>query len=330
MQPRISGLEEKNETKNIKKIKTLAAEAGDVGKRLDIFLAERLEMTRSASQKLIDGGNTVLSSGRKAAKSILLSEGETVTVEIPEPKVLDAAPEDIPLDIVYEDGDVIVVNKPKGMVVHPAAGNYKGTLVNALMHHCGDSLSAINGVVRPGIVHRIDKDTSGLLVCAKNDRAHISLAEQLKEHSMERAYHALVCGRLKNDSGRIEAPIGRNPKDRKKMAVVPDGREAATNYEVLERFEGFTYVRLVLESGRTHQIRVHMSSVGHPVAGDVLYGGGRSRFEKLNEKILSGQCLHAKTLGFDHPTTGERMRFDSVLPDYFTAILDKLRNKERL
>ena len=323
-------MEEKNETKNIKKIKTLAAEAGDVGKRLDIFLAERLEMTRSASQKLIDGGNTVLSSGRKAAKSILLSEGETVTVEIPEPKVLDAAPEDIPLDIVYEDGDVIVVNKPKGMVVHPAAGNYKGTLVNALMHHCGDSLSAINGVVRPGIVHRIDKDTSGLLVCAKNDRAHISLAEQLKEHSMERAYHALVCGRLKNDSGRIEAPIGRNPKDRKKMAVVPDGREAATNYEVLERFEGFTYVRLVLESGRTHQIRVHMSSVGHPVAGDVLYGGGRSRFEKLNEKILSGQCLHAKTLGFDHPTTGERMRFDSVLPDYFTAILDKLRNKERL
>jgi len=229
-------------------------------------------------------------------------------------------PQDIELDIVYEDSDLLVVNKPKGMVVHPAAGNLDGTLVNALLFHCGESLSGINGVIRPGIVHRIDKDTSGLLVVAKNDSAHVSLAEQIKSHTFDRFYEAIICGRLKEREGKIDAPIGRHPKDRKKMAIVQDGRNAVTHYEVIAEYNGFSHVKFKLETGRTHQIRVHMSSIGHPIVGDTVYGA-RDKFG------LEGQCLHAKTISFVHPKTNEFMSFDSELPDYFTKTLDKLRRQ---
>lgn len=286
--------------------------------RLDVFVSRVAEVSRSRAVTLIEDGN-VLINGNVANKKTKLSFGMNVQIEIPEPTVLDVKAENIPLDIVFEDSELLVVNKPKGMVVHPAAGNYTGTLVNALMFHCGDSLSGINGVMRPGIVHRIDKNTSGLLMVAKNDIAHNFLAEQIKEHSFTREYAAICYGNFKNDSGTINAPISRHPTKRKQMAVVEGGREAITHYEVIERLNGFTYLKLKLETGRTHQIRVHTSYIGHAVAGDDVYGPKKVITE------LNGQCLHAKKLGFIHPKTKEYMEFESELPEYFTRFLE--RNK---
>lgn len=297
----------------------------DVGARLDAFLAGKMEKTRSSVQKLIEEENVRLN-GAPAAKNARLREGDRVEATEPPPEVLDVKPQNIPLDIVYEDQDLLVVNKPKGMVVHPAAGNPDGTLVNALLFHCGDSLSGINGVIRPGIVHRIDKDTSGLLIVAKNDRAHQSLAEQIAVHSFTRIYNAVVYGIVKEEEGTVSAPIGRHPTDRKRMAVLSSGgREAVTHYRVLERFPGFTLVECRLETGRTHQIRVHMAHIGHPVAGDPVYGPKKCITE------LQGQCLHARVIGFIHPATGEYLEFDSGLPPYFERFLEKLRRsgKER-
>ena len=283
--------------------------------RIDVFAAEIADVSRSRIIYLIEEGNVLLNS-EKTAKNKKLSFGDKVTVILPEPKEYDIKPQEIPLDIVYEDNDIIVVNKPKGMVVHPAAGNYEGTLVNALMFHCGASLSGINGVLRPGIVHRIDKNTSGLLMVAKNDIAHNFLAEQIKEHSFTREYAAIVYGNLKNDSGTINAPIGRHPVKRKQMAVVSkNGRDAVTHYEVLERLNGFTFVKLRLETGRTHQIRVHMAHIGHPVAGDDVYG------PKKVITALNGQCLHARKIGFIHPVTKKYLEFETELPDYFEKFL---------
>ncbi|MBE6637550.1 MAG: RluA family pseudouridine synthase [Ruminococcaceae bacterium] len=292
----------------------------DVGKRLDVYVAEREGITRSAAAKLTENGQVTVN-GNTVSKNYRLREGDTVETVIPAPIPDKALPEAMPLDIVYEDKHLLVVNKPKGMVVHPAAGNPSGTLVNALLYHCGESLSGINGVIRPGIVHRIDKDTSGLLVVAKTDEAHLSLAEQIASHRFERQYRALVNGHLKEDSGRIDRPIGRHPVDRKKMAIVKDGRPAATNYHVLASLEHADYLALQLETGRTHQIRVHLSSLGHPLLGDTVYGGGRTKFEQSHESLLCGQCLHAKTISFAHPQTGDIMRFDSPLPDYFAELL---------
>ena len=297
----------------------------DIGKRLDIFVSETAGVTRSAAQRLIED-EFVTVNGKPAAKNYRLRAGDNVETELPEPVPLDAEPQDIPLDIVYEDADLLVVNKPKGMVVHPAPGNPDRTLVNALLWHIRD-LSGINGVMRPGIVHRIDKDTSGLLIVAKNDATHLALAEQIKAHSFEREYQAIVVGTPRDERGTIDAPIGRNPRDRKKMAVVPDGRPARTHYQLLERFDGFSHLSLTLETGRTHQIRVHMASIGHPVMGDEVYGANRTRFEKQEAKLISGQCLHAKKIGFVHPTTGEFLRFDSELPEYFTELLRLLRGQ---
>lgn len=296
-------------------------EPEDAGSRLDAFLALNLEgKTRSAVQKLIDQGK-VLVNGKCGKKNDKVKPGDSIRVEIPEPEPLELLPQDIPLDIVYEDEHLLVVNKPKGMVVHPAPGNPDGTLVNALLYHCGQSLSGINGVIRPGIVHRIDKDTSGLLMVAKNDLAHQSLAAQIAAHTFTRMYNTVVYGNLKTDEGTISAPIARHPTDRKKMAVVPGGREAVTHYQALERLPGFTLVECRLETGRTHQIRVHMAHIGHPVAGDPVYG------PKKCITSLNGQCLHARLLGFVHPATGEYMEFDSGLPPYFTDFLEKLRRK---
>ncbi len=292
--------------------------------RLDLYVSEREKITRSAAQKLIDEG-LVTVNGAVRPKNYRLRPEDEVEVEYPEPLPDDAVPEDIPLDIVYEDEALLVVNKPKGMVVHPAPGNYTGTLVNALMYHCAESLSAINGVIRPGIVHRLDKDTGGLLLVAKNDAAHIFLAEQLKEHKADRVYHAIAVGQLKDDVGTVDAPIGRCPNDRKKMAIVPGGRDAVTHWRVLERFPGFCYVELRLETGRTHQIRVHMSSLGHPLLGDAVYGGGHTAFEKKLGTLLVGQCLYAKRIGFKHPTTGKDMCFEHELPEWFSTVLDRLR-----
>lgn len=297
----------------------------DAGARLDAFLAGKMEKTRSSVQKLIEEENVRLN-GAPAAKNARLREGDRVEATEPPPEVLDVKPQNIPLDIVYEDQDLLVVNKPKGMVVHPAAGNPDGTLVNALLFHCGDSLSGINGVIRPGIVHRIDKDTSGLLIVAKNDRAHQSLAEQIAVHSFTRIYNAVVYGVVKEEEGTVSAPIGRHPTDRKRMAVLSSGgREAVTHFRVLERFPGFTLVECRLETGRTHQIRVHMAHIGHPVAGDPVYGPKKCITE------LQGQCLHARVIGFIHPATGEYLEFDSGLPPYFERFLEKLRRsgKER-
>lgn len=297
----------------------------DAGARLDAFLAGKMEKTRSSVQKLIEEENVRLN-GAPAAKNARLREGDRVEATEPPPEVLDVKPQNIPLDIVYEDQDLLVVNKPKGMVVHPAAGNPDGTLVNALLFHCGDSLSGINGVIRPGIVHRIDKDTSGLLIVAKNDRAHQSLAEQIAVHSFTRIYNAVVYGIVREEEGTVSAPIGRHPTDRKRMAVLSSGgREAVTHYRVLERFPGFTLVECRLETGRTHQIRVHMAHIGHPVAGDPVYGPKKCITE------LQGQCLHARVIGFIHPATGEYLEFDSGLPPYFERFLEKLRRsgKER-
>lgn len=287
-------------------------------RRLDVYVAEKSGITRSYSAKLIaDGCVTV--NGNPTTKNTKLKFGDCVNITIPDAEEYIARPENIPIDIVYEDADLLVVNKPKNMVVHPAAGNYSGTLVNAILYHCGDSLSGINGVMRPGILHRIDKNTSGLLLIAKNDNAHNFLAEQIKEHSLTREYEAIVYGNIKNDSGKIDAPIGRHPIKRKQMAVVSDGKAAVTHYTVLERLNGFTYVKLRLETGRTHQIRVHMASIGHPVAGDDVYGP-RSVITKLG-----GQCLHARKIGFIHPTTHEYMEFTSDLPKYFTDFLKDCR-----
>lgn len=297
----------------------------NAGARLDAFLAGKMEKTRSSVQKLIEEENVRLN-GALVAKNARLREGDRVEATEPPPEVLDVKPQNIPLDIVYEDQDLLVVNKPKGMVVHPAAGNPDGTLVNALLFHCGDSLSGINGVIRPGIVHRIDKDTSGLLIVAKNDRAHQSLAEQIAVHSFTRIYNAVVYGIVKEEEGTVSAPIGRHPTDRKRMAVLSSGgREAVTHYRVLERFPGFTLVECRLETGRTHQIRVHMAHIGHPVAGDPVYGPKKCITE------LQGQCLHARVIGFIHPATGEYLEFDSGLPPYFERFLEKLRRsgKER-
>lgn len=292
------------------------------GQRLDKWLADRIDgMTRSAVQNLIQNG-AVSSKGKPLTKSAKLSVGDEVTVEIPDVRPLDVKPENIPLDIVYEDNDLLVVNKPKDMVVHPAPGNPDGTLVNALLYHCGDSLSGINGVARPGIVHRIDKDTSGLLIVAKNDFSHVHLAEQIKAHSFTREYSAVVYGNVKQDSGTVDKPIGRHPIDRKKMAVLlnsPSARNAVTHFQVVRRFRGFTQLKLRLETGRTHQIRVHMASLGHPVAGDPVYG------PKKVITSLGGQCLHAGLIGFVHPRTEQYLEFTAPLPKYFTDFLNTLQ-----
>lgn len=290
-----------------------------VGMRLDSFLSDSLEgQSRSYIQKLIEQ-NAVLVNEKGSKSNYKLRKNDIIKVQIPEPVPLDVKAEKIALNIVYEDKDIIVINKPQGMVVHPAHGNYTGTIVNALLSHC-DSLSGINGVMRPGIVHRIDKDTSGIIVIAKNNEAHASLSEQLKEHSITRCYNALVEGRVKNDTGTIETLIGRNPKDRKEMAVVArNGKKAVTHYKVLESFDSFTLIEARLETGRTHQIRVHMSSIGHPIVGDLVYGYKKQRFE------TKGQLLHARILGFIHPSTGKYMEFEAPLPDYFEIILKKLR-----
>ena len=288
------------------------------GDRLDKFLSESVEdLTRSAAVKLIEDKNCLVN-GKAVAKNYKLRAGDAVKLEIPDAISVDILPENIPLDIVYEDDDLLVVNKPKGMVVHPAPGHYSGTLVNALMYHCKDSLSGINGEIRPGIVHRIDKDTSGLLIVAKNDTAHRGLAGQIKEHSFTREYEAVVNGSVKED-GTVNAPIGRHKLDRKKMCVTTENsREAVTHYFVIENFGDMTHLRLRLETGRTHQIRVHMAYIGHSVAGDEVYGTGKP-------KSLMGQCLHAKKIGFVHPVTNEYLEFDSELPEYFKKFLNGKR-----
>ncbi len=306
-----------NRVNNIERFLLTEEEAGQ---RLDKLLAKRFPqvLTRSAAQKLLEQGNVLLN-GEKAGKNSRPKAGDAVSVTFPEPVALTVEAEDIPLTIVYEDEDLLVVDKPRGMVVHPAAGNYTGTLVNALLAHCGDSLSGINGVIRPGIVHRIDKDTSGLLIVAKNDFAHRLLAEQIKEHSFTREYEAVVHGRLKQAEGTVDAPIGRHPSDRKRMAVTErNSRRAVTHYRVLACYENYTHIRLRLETGRTHQIRVHMAYLGHPVAGDPVYG------PKKPAPGLHGQCLHARKIGFLHPRDGRYLEFESPLPLYFTQFLRKI------
>mgnify|MGYP004583413367 FL=1 len=289
------------------------------GDRLDKFLAEAVgeSLTRTAAANHIESG-AALVNGKTATKNYKVKAGDSIVLEIPEAAEVDILPENIPLDIVYEDKDLLVVNKPKGMVVHPAPGHYSGTLVNALMYHCKDSLSGINGEIRPGIVHRIDKDTSGLLMVAKNDFAHQGLAAQIKEHSFTREYECVVNGAVKED-GTVSAPIGRHKTDRKKMCVTEqNSREAVTHYKVIENLGNYTHLKCILETGRTHQIRVHMSYIGHPIAGDEVYGNGKPKW-------LCGQCLHAKKIGFVHPATGEYMEFDSELPDYFQKFLQSIR-----
>ncbi len=299
------------------------------GKRADVFAAEVTGLSRSAVARLMEEGSITLASGAPLSKNAKLTAGDAVSVELPEPEPTEALPEDIPLHIVYEDEDIAVVNKPEGMVVHPAAGNESGTLVNALLHHCGATLSGIGGVIRPGIVHRIDKDTSGLLVVAKNDAAHLHLSDQLKTHTVSRVYEAIVLGNMKNDSGTVDAPIGRHPTDRKKMAVLRGtgvhAREAVTHYTVVERFGQFTHVRCELETGRTHQIRVHMASLGHPLLGDGVYGGAGTRFEATHKSLIHGQCLHAGRLRLIHPRTGEHMCFEAPMPEEMAAVLALLR-----
>ncbi|MGN9161325.1 RluA family pseudouridine synthase [Clostridium sulfidigenes] len=295
-------------------------EEENVGKRLDLFVSENeVDMSRSFVQGIIER-QQVKVNGQIKKSNYKLRKGDQVQVELAEPVELQVEAENIPLDIIYEDSDVIVINKPQDMVVHPAPGNYTGTLVNGLLYHCKD-LSGINGVIRPGIVHRIDKDTSGILVVAKNDKSHNSLAMQLKDHSMKRTYYAIVEGIVKEEEGTVRTNIGRHPVERIKMAVVKDGKEAITNYKVLERFKSNTLVECRLETGRTHQIRVHMAHLHHPLIGDQVYGYKKQKFK------LQGQALHAKNLGFIHPTTGEYMEFDSQLPEYFQDILDKLRKE---
>ena len=298
----------------------LTAATEHAGVRLDAFLSADGALTRSQAARLIAEGR-VRVNGKPAAKSARLSGGETVTVDVPQLRETALPPQDIPLDVVYEDDDVIVVNKPTGLVVHPAPGHPDGTLVNALLHHCGDSLSGIGGEKRPGIVHRIDRDTSGLIIAAKNDAAHLALSAQLKDHSLSRTYECLVTGNMKQDSGTVDAPIGRSSSDRKKMAVVPTGRRAVTHWEVVARYPGVTHLRCRLETGRTHQIRVHMAYIGHPILGDTVYGA------KKPVPGLTGQCLHATGLRFIHPRTGEPVELHCPLPPEFTAMLQKLQSK---
>lgn len=289
------------------------------GERIDKVIYQKCELaSRSSAQKLIDDGNVSVGS-LVITKNYKVKSGDKIAVIIPKPRDLEVKGENIPLDIRYEDDDLLVVNKPKGMVVHPAAGNFDGTLVNALLYHCKDSLSGINGVIRPGIVHRIDKDTSGLLIVAKNDFSHISLAEQIKAHSFSREYQSVVYGKFKNIEGTVDAPIGRHTVDRKKMTVTPkNSKNAVTHYQVLNEYDGFTHLKLKLETGRTHQIRVHMSYIGHPVAGDPVYG------PKKVIEYLNGQCLHAGLIGFKHPRTGKYVEIQSELPEYFIDFLRRI------
>lgn len=294
----------------------------EAGCRIDKLLSDRIDgFTRSHIQKLIEDGN-VLVGEEETKANYKVRVGDEISIMIPDLKEPEILPENIPVKIVYEDEDMLVVDKAQGMVVHPAVGNYTGTLVNALLYHCGDSLSGINGEKRPGILHRIDKDTSGLLMVAKSDRAHLALSQQIKEHSLTRAYKALVHGGFSADSGTVDAPIGRHPVDRKKMAITDRGsKEAVTHYNVLERFGKYTFIECILETGRTHQIRVHMSSKGHPIVGDKTYGVKKEEFS------LDGQLLHAYKIGFVHPISGEYMEFTSSLPDYYESVLKTLREK---
>lgn len=295
--------------------------AGQEGQRLDSFLAAQTEeLTRSMAQRLLEEG-AVTACGRTLRKSEKTQIGMELTVRLPEPAPVEALPENIPLDVVYEDADVIVVNKPAGLVVHPAAGHPNGTLVNALLYHCGDSLSGIGGAIRPGIVHRIDRDTSGLLIAAKNDFAHQALAAQLSDHSLARTYECIVVGTMREDCGTVDAPIGRHPTERKRMAIVRDGKPAVTHWEVLARYTGYTHLRCRLETGRTHQIRVHMASLGHPIWGDTVYGSRKP------VAGLTGQCLHATELRFRHPRSGEWVLCRCPLPEEFVQALEKLRRK---
>ncbi len=285
--------------------------------RADAALSAALDgLTRSAAQKWLEEGRVTLD-GRPLKKNARLQPGDTLLITPPQPQPIDLVPQDIPLDVAYEDGDVIVVNKPVGMVVHPAPGHPDGTLVNALLYHCGNTLSGINGELRPGIVHRIDRDTSGLIIAAKNDRAHLSLAAQLQDHSLFRLYHAVAVGGFREDSGTVSAPIARHRADRKRMAVAPDGREAVTHWQVVDSQKGLTHLTCRLETGRTHQIRVHMAYLGHPLLGDTVYGA------KKPVPGLAGQCLHAAQLTFTHPSTGERLTVEAPLPDWFTAVLNR-------
>ena len=304
------------------KMESFEVEAEQEGERLDKFLSIIYpEFSRAFFQKLIKSKQvSVNETPQKASYCVKIDD--IVTVDIPDAVETTIEPENIPLDILYEDDDVLIVNKPKGMVVHPSAGHYSGTLVNAIMYHCKDTLSGINGEIRPGIVHRIDMDTTGSLIVCKNDEAHVNIAQQIKEHSVNRIYVGIVCGNVKEDSGTVEGAIGRHPIERKKMAInEKNGKPAITHYKVLERFKNYTYMQFKLETGRTHQIRVHMASIGHPLLGDTLYSSGRSPF-----KHLQGQCLHAKTIGFIHPKTGEYMEYSAPLPEYFEKLLCLLKS----
>lgn len=314
------------------------AKDADKGTRLDQFVATNTELTRSAAARLIEDG-AVTVNGKAVAKNYKIGGGDILEIILPEPEPCEALPENIPLDIVYEDDDIIVINKPVGMVVHPAAGNPSGTLVNALLYHCGKSLSGVGGVIRPGIVHRIDKDTSGLLVVAKNDEAHLFLSEQLKGHHISRIYTAIAIGNFREDSGSVDAPIGRHPVDRKKMAVIHNSelrsRDAITHWSVMARGEAdgnaFTLLRCQLETGRTHQIRVHMASVGHPLLGDTVYGGANTKFEAHHKKYIVGQCLHAGELHLTHPRTKQEMQFSAPMPQNMQHVVDILfKNNEFL
>ena len=304
-------------------INTISFTADSTGERIDALLARNVaDLSRSAAQRLIEQGD-VRVNGAPVKKNYKSNSGDLVEVFLPEPENVEILPQNIPLDVVFEDNDVIVINKPRGMVVHPAPGHPDGTLVNALLYHCGDSLSGIGGEKRPGIVHRIDKDTSGLLAVAKNDLAHTVLASQLKDHSMARTYEAVVCGSLKEDAGTVDAPIGRHPTDRKKMCVTArNSKEAVTHWEVVERYRGYTPIRCRLETGRTHQIRVHMAHIGHPILGDAVYG------RKKPELGQDSQCLHAGTLCFAHPRDGHLVIVHAELPEYFQAVLEKLKKMQ--
>lgn len=308
----------------------LTVKETDSGLRLDAFVASNSELSRNAAANLIEDG-LITVNGSNASKKQQVKAGDEIFITEKEPEISEALPENIPLDVVYEDDYIIVINKPSGMVVHPAPGNYTGTLVNALLYHCRDTLSGIGGVMRPGIVHRIDKDTSGLLVVAKCDEAHAALSEELKYHGIEREYRALVVGGFKEDTGTVDYPIGRHPQDRKKMAVIRDGshtaRDAVTHYEVLERFGGISYLKLNLETGRTHQIRVHMSYKGHALLGDEVYGKNKTLFETKHPSLFNGQALHAKKLTLTHPKTKERMTFECPLPSNFQKALLLLRRE---
>ncbi|RCX17119.1 ribosomal large subunit pseudouridine synthase D [Anaerobacterium chartisolvens] len=304
----------------MKRLERMIIDEGTEGIRIDAWLSERLEgFSRTYIQKLLEDG-LIKVNDKRVKVNYRLRADDSIEISVPEPERLDVRPEKIRLDVVYEDGDIIIINKEKGMVVHPAAGNHTGTLVNALMDYCGDSLSDINGIIRPGIVHRIDKDTSGVLVVAKNNNAHERLSERLKDHDIKRVYAAVVEGVIKEDSGKIDAPIGRHPVERKKMSVnTKNGRRAVTYFKVLERFRDTTYVELTLETGRTHQIRVHMSYIGYPLVGDMVYGKKKQKYG------ICGQMLHARVLGFIHPIKNEYMEFEARLPGYFEELLQSLR-----